>query len=58
MLFYSRSQVQLGNQKKSSGDIPFAKLELGAHMRPQAGAWGREGKISPPSDSLPLSTIP
>ena len=24
------------------GDIPFAKLELGAHMRPQAGAWGRE----------------
>jgi hypothetical protein len=42
-----RSQVQLGNESRSKictpgGDIPFAKLELGAHMRPQAGAWERE----------------
>jgi hypothetical protein len=28
--------------RQSGGYVPFAKLELGVQVRPQAGAWGRE----------------
>jgi hypothetical protein len=39
------------------GDIPIAKLELGAQVRSQAGAWEREGdKRQAPLPYLTLTT--
>jgi hypothetical protein len=36
-------QALLGSKAAFQVDMLIAKLELGANMRPQAGAWGREG---------------